>query len=311
MQPPDELMANLFLPSIRQLVASELRARGMSQNGISALLGVTQASVSIYLNSDRERAYGTLAKLSLPRKGADRAAAQLADALQTGPEDGVRVLSAIWMGMLGTGSVCPAHRSMYPSLADCGFCLEEYGKLAGDVTGTVAEVSGAVKLLENSPEFPAVMPEVSVNIACAAGDAVGPSGVIAVPGRIVKVHDRARAMLPPEAGASAHMSRVLILARRARKELRAVINLRYDRRMAAVVRSQGLKSLTLVEHLGRRGDDPTAEAFERLLKASSRPFDVLIDEGGSGIEPNIYVFAEGAREAARIAIGLARAYSAA
>ena len=311
MQPPDELMTSLFLPGIRQLLAFELRARGMSQNKISGLLGVTQASVSIYLSSDREKAYGSLSRLSLSRRAADRATIQLADAVQVGSEEGVRVLGAIWMGMLGTGIACAAHREMYPSLADCSYCLEEYGSLAGDVTGAVAEVSGAVKLLENSPDFPAVMPEVSVNIACASGDAVGPAGVVAVPGRIVKVHDRARAMLPPEPGASVHMSRVLILARNARKGFRAVINLRYDRKMAAVVKRQGLKAVTIVEHSGRTGEDPTAEAFERLLKVAPRHFDVLIDEGGSGIEPNLYVFAGGAREAARTAISLARAYSAA
>lgn len=304
-------MSEVFLPGMRQLVALELRSRGLSQNQISGLLGVTQASVSLYLGSGSEKAYRALSRLNIPRDDADRDASLLADAAQTGPLEGVRTLSRIWTGLLGEGAACPAHREMYPSLADCEFCIEEYGKRPAEVSSAVEDVAAAVKLLEKAREFIAVMPEVSVNVACAAGDASSPADVVAVPGRIVKVRERARAMLPPEAGASVHMSKVLLLARSRRKEFRAVINLRYDQKMQGVVRRAGLRALTIGRHSRGESEDPTAEALERALKLNPAPFDVLVDEGGSGIEPNLYVFGRGAREVARLAIGLARSYSAA
>ena len=311
MQPPDELMSELFLPAIRQLVAAELRSRGLSQTRIASLLGVTQASVSQYLTSDRTRAYGMLSELRVARAAADQTSRELADSLQSDPVEGVRALNRIWTGLLGAGSVCPAHRAMYPSLGDCEFCIEEYGKRPQEVSDAISEVAAAARLLERSPEFIQVIPEVSVNVACIAGDATTPAEVVAIPGRIVKVKDRAKAMLPPEAGASVHMSKILLLVRKRRKEFRAVINLRYDHKMAAVLGASGRRALRIGERARREGEDPTARALELALRKNPGPFDVVVDVGGSGIEPNVYVFAGGAREAARLAIRLAKSYSAA
>lgn len=311
MQPPDELMTGTFLPGMRQLVAVQLRARGLSQTKISALLGVTQASVSVYLGSGLERAYSSLAKFSITRDQADRDSEVLADALQKSPIGGVEALNRIWTGLLGSGAVCPLHREMYPLLNECDFCIKEFGSRKGKISEAVSEVSTAVRLLEASPDFAAVMPEVSVNLACVAGDATSPSDVVAIPGRIVKVKERAKAMLPPEAGASAHMSRMLLLARSKMPQHRACINIRYDRRMGTLISGAGLRLLTIGRHSSHGSGDATVEALEKRLKAEPRPFDAVIEEGGGGIEPNVYLFAKGAQEVARIAVRLAKAYSAA
>jgi predicted fused transcriptional regulator/phosphomethylpyrimidine kinase len=151
---------------------------------------------------------------------------------------------------------------------------------------------------------------VSVNIACAAGNAATPAEIIAVPGRIVRVRDRAKAMLPPEAGASMHMSRVLLLVRRVRPEIRACINLRYDKRMESVLKALGLRPLTISSQAHRDGADPTAEALDRALRQPRTPFDVIVDLGASGVEPNVYLLSKGAREASVLALEIARRYSA-
>jgi len=309
MQPPDELLADTYLPAMRHLVALNLRSRGYSQSAISSILGVTQASVSLYLSSDPARSYRALSRFSVSQERADRDSAFLTDAAQKGAADGVRALHGIWTGLLGSGAVCPAHREKYGALSDCDFCIGEYGRRRGEVSEAIAEVAEAVRLIERSHEFAAVVPEVSVNIACAAGDAKTPAEVVAIPGRIVRVKDRARALLPPEAGASVHMSKILILARKRNGAFRAVINLRYDSRMAQVMRVAGLKILTIGKHSGLGPEDSTAEALQRVLDGERGPFDSVVDLGGSGIEPNVYIFARGAMEAARLAIRLARSYS--
>jgi len=311
MQPPDELMTGTFLPGMRHLVAARLRARGLAQIRISALLGVTQASVSLYLGSDPERAYSSLAKFSVSRGQADRDSEALADALQKNPVEGVEALNRIWTGLLGSGAACFAHRALYPALGECDICIKEYGGRKGKISETVSEVSAAVRLLEASPDFVTVMPEVSVNLACVAGDATTPSEVVAIPGRIVRVKERAKAMLPPEAGASAHMSKMLLLARSKMPEHRACINIRYDRRVGALLSEAGLHLLALGRRASRGAGDATVDALEKKLKSGSKPFDAVVEEGGGGIEPNVYLFARGAEEAARIAVRLARAYSAA
>jgi len=305
------LMTGMFLPGMRHLVALRLRTRGLSQTRISALLGVTQASVSLYLGSDLGRTYSTLARFSVNRSQADRDSEALADALLKNPMDGVEAINRIWTGMLGSGAVCPLHREMYPTLRECDFCMKEYGSRRGKIAETVSEVSAAVRLLEASQDFVAVMPEVSVNLACIAGNATSPSEVVAIPGRIVKVKERAKAMLPPEAGASAHMSRMLLLVRSKMPEHRACINIRYDARLNPLLSRVGLRVLTLGRHSSRGTGDTTVEALARRLESEPRPFDAVVEEGGGGIEPNVYLFAKGAQEAARIAVRLAKGYSAA
>lgn len=311
LQPPDELMTQTFLPAMRQLVAFKLRSEGLSQKGISSVLGITQASVSIYLSTGKKRAYGALSGLSIPERDADRYAALLADAVRVGAPEGVWMLNTVWTDLLGSGSICPAHRRMYASLSECDMCIKEYGQGKSARSQTIAEVGEAVKMLEGSPKFVAVMPEVSVNIACAAGETSTPADVIAIPGRIVRVRDRAKAMLPPEAGASFHMSRILLIVRGRFPELRACINLRYDEKMESVVRKSGLQAMSIGPYRRGTGDDPTAMALQKKMKSSPDRLDAVIDEGGSAIEPNLYLFAIGAREVAELALELARAYSAA
>ncbi len=310
MHPPDEMMTQSFLPAIRQLVAIRLRSQGLSQSRISGLLGTTQASVSLYLSADPERAYSVLERFALSKQEADDKAGLLADAAMRGAVDGTAALSAVWASLLGNGLACSFHRELYPSLSGCDVCIKQFGQ-RGSRSAIVAEVAEAVRMLEGSPDFVSVMPEVSVNIACALEDAVSPSDVVAIPGRIVRVRGRAKAMLPPEPGASAHMSRVLLLAKSRRKELRACVNVRYDRRMAEAMKKVRLRSVSMGEHSRRAGEDPTAEALERRLASTNDPFDAIVDKGGSGIEPNVYLFAKGAKEAAGLALKLARAYSAA
>ena len=273
-------------------------------------MGITQASVSAYLSSDAQRAYSALARFSLSRDEVNDYVDQLAMAVRKNAAEGVSTLHSIWTDILGKGSACAMHRQLYPSLADCDACIREYGKQGGPRSEAIAEVARAVKLLEGLPDFVHVMPEVSVNIACVAGNATSPADVIAVPGRIVRVRDRAMAMLPPEAGASAHMARVLLIVRNRHPEVRACINLRFDGKMAEAIRKLGLHTI-FVGNYPTTGGDPTVRALERGLKASSGQFDAIIDEGRSGIEPNVYLFGKGANEVAHLASRLARAYSAA
>lgn len=251
-----------------------------------------------------------MARYSMTRVRSDRHVEELTIAIRQGAGEGVAMLNGIWTGILGSGAACSAHRELYPALADCDVCIKEYGPKLGARSETIAEVAQAVKLLEGSPLFVEVMPEVSVNLACVAGDASDPADVIAVPGRIVRVKDRAKAMLSPEAGASAHMSKVLLLVRRYRPEVRACINLLYNKRMSKAIGKLKLRAIS-VRNYPIAGEDPTIVAMMRGLNASPDRYDAIIDEGGSGIEPNVYLFAKGAREAAELALKVARSYSAA
>ncbi|MGP8125074.1 MAG: thiamine-phosphate synthase family protein [Nitrososphaerales archaeon] len=310
MQPPDELMVQEFLPALRHLVAKELRSQGFSQNRISSLLGVTQASVSLYLSSDSRRTYSVLSALSLSAEEADRYAALLAEDVKRNAVDAVGTLSTVWTGLLGRGAVCPRHRSIYPALADCDVCIREFGREGSAYSAAVSEVAEAVRRLEASQGFVSVMPEVSVNVALAVGDAQSAADVVAVPGRIVRVKGRPKAILPPEAGASRHLSRVLLLIRTRKPGVRACINLRYDKKMEAVLKRLKLRPLRIGGYPPSASGDPTIDALAKRLSSADEAFDVLVDLGGSGVEPNLYLFAESPAGAADLALRASRAYSA-
>lgn len=310
LQPPDELMVQTFLPAMRLLVAKVLRSQGFSQTRIAAMLGVTQASVSLYLSSRPERAYADLASLSVPREEADRNAAVLSEDLKRNAVYGVETIGHLWKGMLGSGGVCEAHRRLYPSLSQCDVCIKEYGQRERDRTGAIADVSEAVRLLESSLSFVSVMPEVSVNLAYAPAGATSPEDVVAVPGRIVKVKGRAKATLPPEFGASRHIARILLLVSRRTPEMRAGLNLRYDARVARVLRRMGVRPLELGEYQQVAGEDRAVSALASKLASARSGFDAVVDPGGKGVEPSLYLFAKSAKEVVAVALRVAKLYSA-
>lgn len=302
-------MVQDFLPAMRLLVSRKLRSQGLSQTRIASILGTTQASVSMYLSSDPSKAYSQLSRFSVSPSDADGFAALLAEDAKRSPLEGIRRLTSAWTSLLGRGVVCDAHRRIYPSLAECDFCIKEYAS-AAKAPSMVSEVADAVRLLEGSRAFADAMPEVSVNIVCCLEDASTSSDVVAIPGRIVKVKDQARATMPPEPGASVHMSGILLEARKKNPALGACINLRHDRRMAGVLKRLRLNAVSLENYPEVKGGDPTLEALKKRLENLVSDFDVIIDQGREGIEPNIYIFGRSAMDATRVAIRVAEAYSA-
>jgi len=273
------------------------------------MLGVTQASVSLYLSNEPNRAYSLLASLSLGKEEADRYAALLAEDLKRNPVYAVQTLTSLWKGLLGSGLVCDAHREMYPSLSQCDVCIKEYGGRKAERSGLVSEVAEAVKLLEASRAFVNVMPEVSVNLAFAAENADSVEDVVAIPGRIVRVKGNAKALSRPEFGASGHLARVLLLVRSRRPRLRAAVNLKYDSRIRSLLKRLGLRTLVLGGYESSGIEDPTLRAVARTLRTASPNFVAMVDPGGPGVEPNTYLFTASAREAAKLAVKLAELYS--
>jgi hypothetical protein len=104
---------------------------------------------------------------------------------------------------------------------------------------------------------------------------------------------------------------MLLLVRTHNTALRAAINLRYDDRMARVLRKLRLRVLEIGEYSGLEKGDPTIEALRLVLAESGSHFDAIVDHGGRGIEPIVYFFGKDAAEVARLAISASELYSAA
>src|SRR2546428_716975 len=260
------------------------------------------------MTNDPARFYDSLQRLSVTREEAERFSSLLAEDVKKSPVYAVSTLYSIWSNLLGKGILCGFHREGYPFLAECDVCVKMFGSSGSLPIGGRDQVSRAVALLESSRSFVLIMPEVSVNIAYAEGEASSPEEVIAIPGRIVKVGSYARSLSRPEYGASSHLARVLIQIRARRKDVHAVMNLRFDRRMAAVIRRLRLKILRTGGDYPSDVEDPIVEGMRRRV-ATSKEYDAIIDIGGLGVEPSLYLLGSDPVKLAELAIKVSRDYS--
>jgi predicted fused transcriptional regulator/phosphomethylpyrimidine kinase/predicted transcriptional regulator len=295
------MMVESFLPAMRELVARRLAAEGWSQGRIASAMGVTQASISLYLKSEG-RSEALLEPLGVTEDQASLYASLLAEDLKKNPVYAVNTLYSLWSDALGRGALCAAHRSEHPSLAECTMCLLKFGPSLDAGEDAVEKVAASVKLLEGSSAFVRVMPEVSVNVAVAPEGASSVDEVVAVPGRIVKVRGMARSFMRPEYGASTHVASVLLAVLSSDASKRAAVNLRFDPKLEKLVRKEGLRVIRV------EGGARLLESLKSSLKDSPGP-DAVVDPGGQGTEPGLYLFAEGPVAVAELALRLARSYA--
>jgi len=309
MHPPCEMMVDTFLPSMRALVARRLDKDGLSQGRIAGLLGLTQASVSSYLSAPASKHAQALSSFGVSAEDAETYAALLAEDLKTNPTHAVATLYSIWNRLLGAGDACSLHRSGHPFLATCDLCMKVFGPERGREEAAVRHVEGAVASIEGSSLFVHVMPEVSVNLAYAPPGASAPDDVVAIPGRIVRVRGQARTFMRPEHGASAHLAAVLLEVEKSAPSLRAAMNLRYDARMERVLAKLKVRRLTIGREYPPGGEDKVVGALRSRLDATRvGDFEAVVDLGGEGLEPSLYLFAADASDVVARALEIAKAY---
>jgi len=304
-------MVDSFLPSMRAMVARRLKKDGLSQGRIASLLGLTQASVSSYLSTPSAKRTAALSSLGVTAEEAETYAALLAEDLKNNPAYAVATLYSIWSRLIGGGDACSLHRGEYPYLANCEVCMKVFGPEKGHDEGAVEHVESALRSVEGSSLFVRVMPEISVNVAYAPEGAKSVEDVVAIPGRIVRVRGQARSFMRPEFGASTHLAAILLEVEGKQPALRAAMNLRYDEKMSKVLAKLRVKRLTMGRSYPADSQDKVLGALRARLSATggAGAFEAVVDYGGEGVEPSLYLFAEDAVNVVRRALEIARAYS--
>jgi len=143
------------------------------------------------------------------------------------------------------------------------------------------------KVLENlssmrkrlSHAIPLLSPQVRVNIAIAEAGAEDSSGIAAFPGRLTPIGSQARPLSSPKFGSSSHLSSLLLGIRKYNPDSSVIINLRWDSIISDIVDEINLK----FTKLERNGDDLIVDSKVANVNA-------LVDEGGHGFEPSLYIF---------------------
>ncbi len=175
----------------------------------------------------------------------------------------------------------------------------------------------AVTMLEDCAEFALLIPEVRVNLVYALPGAKTRQDVAAVEGRITAVRRRSHASGLPAFGASDHMARLIIEARKYDSAINAGINFKCDKTIIEVVKEYCLKKglsfgwidrakepLEVIEHDGASMPWKIGE----LVRSSGGLPRLFYEGDGWGKEPLFVALGSDAVEVTTMAMEIAQRY---
>jgi predicted fused transcriptional regulator/phosphomethylpyrimidine kinase/predicted transcriptional regulator len=294
----EEVVVEAFLPTVRSMLASALRDRGLTQTEVADVLGISQSAVSKYAHGDIERHQAVLADERVQNL-VDR----IADGLATGEMSRVQALIEleVLIRELEDGDLLARlHADAMPGLAGREIGLDVHDSdsdlLARERVRS--SVRRGLRVLESSPGFAALVPYVGSNLVECPPDATDIGDVVGVPGRIVDVEGSIEIPDTPAFGVSEHAAGVLLTARQAGSDACAVLNIRYDPALVEALEAAG--ETTVEFDAAADYDEAIPAALEGAPDAT-----VLYQTGAHGVEPITYILAADAEAAAQTAIALA------
>ncbi len=291
-----EVIAESVLPTIRVLLARELRERGLTQRAVAEKLGLSQSAVSKY-------AQGEI--VTRDAVSEDERVQELVDELAPGLATGdVRPVQALieierLLGRLsGPGDlIADLHEEAVPALRTVEYDLNGFDPDRGALERerVRASVRQGLRMLEHTSGFATLIPHVGSNLVESLQSASDLEGVAGDPGRILDVNGRVEVPGEPEFGVSEYVGGVLLAARVAGSESRAGLNLAFTEETLDALGETGAQSMSLYIE-----DQPLEIAVESAIEEQSDA-TVLYHRGAVGVEPIIYLLGPSAVEVARTA----------
>ncbi|GAB6878942.1 thiamine-phosphate synthase family protein [Halorubrum gandharaense] len=296
----EEVVVEEFLPTVRSMLAEDLRERGYTQREVADALGISQSAVSKYAHGDVARN---------ERVMTDERVQELVDRVGEGLAAGdlspvaALVEIEVLIRRLEEGDLlAELHEEAMPALADADveFSVHDPDSGLRERETVLASVRGGLRTLTNASGFAGLIPNVGANLVECLADAETIDDVAGIPGRLVDVKGQAMVPGEPEFGVSEHVASLLLAAREAGSGARAAVNLRYD---PEIVDALDADHPTVAFDAER----PTAEAVRDALGGAD-PDDTLVlyQTGAVGVEPIVYVLAPDATDAADIVRKLLR-----
>lgn len=280
----EEVVVEQFLPTVRSMLAEELRDRGFTQREVAEALGISQSAVSKYAHGDVSRTEEIVTDERV-RETVSEVAAGLAAG------DTSRVAALIELEVLireleAGDLLADLHEAAMPELADTeyDFAVHDPDSEARARERTLASVRRGLRLVQNTSGFATLVPNVGSNLVEALAGADTVEAVAAVPGRIFDVKGQAAVPADPEFGVSEHVAGILLAVREAGVGVDAAINVAYDE--TTVDRLAAAGYLT-VEFDAEGGRDAVREALADRVPSDDTV--VVYQAGGYGIEPIVYV----------------------
>ncbi|HDH06951.1 MAG TPA: phosphomethylpyrimidine kinase, partial [Thermoproteales archaeon] len=145
------------------------------------------------------------------------------------------------------------------------------------------------------------IPEVRTNIVMAKENASSINDVAAFPGRITIVKNKLAVFSEPEFGASKFLSKVLLEIMKKNPKIKALTCIKYLENMEKSLVKLGIKYTILSKPLRK----DTIWILEEEFNGYE---EVLIDKGGLGIEPVMYILGVNAIEVVKKAVKIISEY---
>ncbi|MDR5656744.1 thiamine-phosphate synthase family protein [Halodesulfurarchaeum sp. HSR-GB] len=291
-----EIVVEEVLPTIRVLLATELRERGLTQQAVAAKLGLSQSAVSKYAQGQVETR-----DVVAQDERVQALVSELAAGLATGDVRPVHALVEIedlLRRLSGPGDiVADLHEAAVPELQDLSYDFSEPGpdQAAIERERARSSVRRGLRVLSQSPGVATLVPHVGSNLVECLPEAGSREDVIGIPGRIRDVGGRVDVPADPDFGVSEYVGGVLIRAREAGSSARAGLNLAYSDATLAALEDAGERSVEL--DIGAADlESAVTAAIEAHPEAT-----VLYHRGAVGIEPIVYLLGPSADGVARTA----------
>lgn len=136
-----------------------------------------------------------------------------------------------------------------------------------------------------------LIPEVQSNLGAALyPDAGSIEDIVAFPGRLVRLHDKIKAVSEPEPGASRHIAKIILTAMKHDKRCRSAMNIRYSPEIIDLCRNAGFT----VGEFSRKDEPADIKAIEgstlewgtdQVISGLKKVPDIIFDTGDTGKEP--------------------------
>ncbi|PAU83952.1 DNA-binding protein [Halorubrum salipaludis] len=303
----EEVVVDEFLPTVRSMLAEDLRDRGFTQREVADALGISQSAVSKYAHGDVAR-HDRIVADERVRELVERVGEGLAAGEMT-PVAALVEIEVLIRRLEEGDLLADLHEEAMPALADAEveFSVHDPDSGLRERERVLSSVRRGLRTLTNASGFAGLIPNVGANVAECLDGARTIDDVAAVPGRLVDVKGQAMVPGEPEFGVSEHVATVLLAAREAGATARGAVNIRYDPdTVAALAESHPTVEFDPEAPTREAVADAVSEAGAADLRDAERSGDdadgtlVLYQTGAVGVEPIVYVLAPTAADAARV-----------
>ena len=258
-----------WLDRLHQHVAKDLRSKGWSQTEIADILGSTQSTISRHVQKPTIQL-----SASADEAMVDSWASELSQALSSiGPNANVVRQRLIVEMQFGGNQTLRFDKTL------TGLDLDS-GQLERALLRRLEWAIGRLDVKRIQHTIPAV----GMNIASCIKGARNAQQVAAFPGRIAIVNGKLRHHETPAFGVSNHLASVLIQAHTMNEAKTSIINLRPE------IVDEKVNLATIKKICDQLGYSFAICKKGKLVGSHSK-LDIILDEGGYGWEPSLYVLA--------------------